>query len=400
MNIARLNPYVVFHNFALVLTALLAIALPCTAQAGVLPEDRADVLYHSYEGGGLKVTGPAVLIRKKIGESVGLSLSGDLDMVSSASIDVESAASAYKEERKQWSPTVSYLHGKTTYSASFLRSDEKDYLSDNMSFSVSEDMFGDLTTVTLGYSRGWDHVWQRNKGAGADGSDIYADIGTLDTRSYRIGLTQILTRKLIMTLNFESGASEGYLANPYRRVRYGEENSPAIQYQEEVFPETRATNALGIDLNYYLPYRASLKAGYRYYTDTWGINGHTGELQYAQPFAFSPSSELMMEVGVRYYTQNGADFYSDLFPYLDAQNFMTRDRQLSTMSNISFHIGGDWKLKTASQRLSHKFSLYFDRYQYSYQDFRNNLDDTLAPENQPLYSYGANVFNAQYSLGF
>ena len=39
------------------------------AFAGVLPEDRADVLYHRYQGGGVTIQGPSVLVRKKIGEN-------------------------------------------------------------------------------------------------------------------------------------------------------------------------------------------------------------------------------------------------------------------------------------------------------------------------------------------
>src|SRR5690348_13252157 len=81
------------------------------AHAGVLPEDRVDLLGHNYQGGGVKVYGPAVLIRKKIGENIDLSVTGDEDFVSSASIDVVTAASPYKEVRKQWSPSLSYLHG-------------------------------------------------------------------------------------------------------------------------------------------------------------------------------------------------------------------------------------------------------------------------------------------------
>ena len=41
-----------------------------TAHAGVLPEDRADVLYHAYIGGGVEIDGPSVLVRKQVGNSL------------------------------------------------------------------------------------------------------------------------------------------------------------------------------------------------------------------------------------------------------------------------------------------------------------------------------------------
>ena len=51
----------------LLLVAALALAAPSPAGAAVLPEDRADALYHRYEGGGVTVDGPSLLVRKKVG---------------------------------------------------------------------------------------------------------------------------------------------------------------------------------------------------------------------------------------------------------------------------------------------------------------------------------------------
>ncbi len=45
-----------------------------------------------------------------------------IDKVSGASIDVLSNASTIKDERKQKSGTVEYLHDKTTYSQSYINS--------------------------------------------------------------------------------------------------------------------------------------------------------------------------------------------------------------------------------------------------------------------------------------
>ncbi len=48
-----------------IITILTAAMLASVAVAQVLPEDRADALYHSYDGGGVKITGPSILLRKK-----------------------------------------------------------------------------------------------------------------------------------------------------------------------------------------------------------------------------------------------------------------------------------------------------------------------------------------------
>jgi len=87
---------------AFVITCLVGSAgLSGPARAGVLPEDRADVLYFRYDGGGVTINGPSVLVRKSIGEHVSVSANHYIDMVSSASIDVETSASPYKDELRR-----------------------------------------------------------------------------------------------------------------------------------------------------------------------------------------------------------------------------------------------------------------------------------------------------------
>src|SRR5688572_20442877 len=137
-------------------TALLA---PVAGNAGVLPEDRADALYHRYEGGGVTIHGPSVLVRKTMAEKYSVSANYYLDMVTSASIDVQvSGASEYKEERDQYSLGFDYLRGKTTYSLSYTNSEEDDYSASTTSFNISQDLFGDLTTISMGFAKGDDQV--------------------------------------------------------------------------------------------------------------------------------------------------------------------------------------------------------------------------------------------------
>jgi hypothetical protein len=78
------------------LSAVFAV-LPCLANAAILPEDRADVMYHGYDGGGLEVDGPSVLVRKGFNDKVSVWGNYYVDMISSASIDVVATASPYEE---------------------------------------------------------------------------------------------------------------------------------------------------------------------------------------------------------------------------------------------------------------------------------------------------------------
>src|ERR1700728_653725 len=129
------------------LAALAALSLMCVAGAAVLPDDRADLFYSTYRGGGMDITGESVLVRKKFSENFAVEANYFIDKVSGASIDVLSQASQIKDERKQKTATVEFVHDKTTYTAAYIESDERDYRSNTTSFSLKQDMFGDLTTL-------------------------------------------------------------------------------------------------------------------------------------------------------------------------------------------------------------------------------------------------------------
>ena len=198
------------------LAALAALLLVRATSADVLPDDRADLFYSKYSGGGMDITGESVLVRKKITENFAVEANYFVDKVSGASIDALSNASVIKDERRQKSGTVEYLHGKTTYSLSFINSTERDYRSNTTHASLSQDMFGDLTTLTLGWGRTRDGVGD-NEGTAFAPRVLW--LGHAESQSYEAGLSQILTRNLIGGLNFPVITDDGYLANPSREIR-------------------------------------------------------------------------------------------------------------------------------------------------------------------------------------
>jgi Protein of unknown function (DUF3570) len=390
-------------KITLALGALTLAAL--TARAGVLPEDRADMLYHRYDGGGVTIHGPSVLVRKKMAEKYSISANYYMDMVTSASIDVEvSGASEYKEERNQYSLGLDYLRGKTTYSLNFTNSEENDYQAETTSFGISQDLFGDLTTVSMGFSKGSDTVRKRDTITDRIDPSFQEPV---DRWSYRVGVSQILTKTLITTLGLEVITDEGYLNNPYRSYRYVNPTDDRLfALDTELYPRTRTSNAVALNARYFLPYRAALNGGYRFFTDTWGIRADTFEIGYTHPLG----QTWIFETSFRFYTQDHADFYSDLFERRNEQNFMARDKELSTFDSRTFRIGASYQFAPASWGFVKKGSLnlFYDRIEFSYQDFRDarysrlpSSDPNFRPAgSEPLYSFGANVFQAFVSIWF
>ncbi|MET0088719.1 MAG: DUF3570 domain-containing protein [Candidatus Thiodiazotropha sp.] len=357
--------------------------------ATVLPEDRADVMYHRYDGGGVEVDGPTLQVRKSIGESFSVSADYAVDSISSASVDVVSMASPYTEERTETGVSVDYLHNKTLMNLSLIKSDESDYLSETGSFSVSHDMFGDLTTVTLGYSVGNDDI-SRN------GDEDFGE--TANRQNYRVSLTQVLTKDSIMGLNWETITDEGFLGSPYRSYRYLDPASEkGYSFLPESYPTTRTSNALALRLKYYLPYRAALSGEYRFFNDTWGITANNLEFAYTHPFR----EKWIFDIRYRYYTQDSADFYSDLFSRRQPFTYMARDKELSTFHSHTVGFGVSYEIKPDFwQFIDHgSFNLDFDYMRYSYDDFRDITEGGVAGE-EPLYSYSANVIKAYFSVWY
>ena len=365
------------------IAAITLVTLVAAAPAGaaVLPDDRADALYHRYDGGGVTIDGPSLLVRKKFAEQYSVSANYYVDMISSASIDVVTTASPYKEQRDQASLAVDMLNGKTQYSVSVAGSDENDYTANTASFDISQDMFGDLTTLSVGFSRGWDEVRKR-------GDKEFSE--PVDRRSYRVGLSQIVTPKLMMGLAYETITDEGFLNNPYRSVRYLDPDSPAgFAYQPEVYPRTRTSNAASLNARYFLPYRAALHGEYRWFTDTWGIDASTVRLGYTHPLG----ERWVIEGGYRWYDQSAADFYSDLFPRQDFQNFLARDKELSTFTSHMLSVGATYELPAFGWKFLQRstVNLFYDRTRYEYDDFRD-VRAGGTPGTEPLYQFDADVF--------
>ncbi|MGW8369948.1 MAG: DUF3570 domain-containing protein, partial [Gammaproteobacteria bacterium] len=218
--------------------AFAATCLPAVLSAGVLPEDRADALLHSYDGGGVTIEGPSLLVRKQFAGKFSASANYYVDNISSASIDVVTTASPYEEERTQYSLGLDYLHDSWLFNIGYTSSQESDFDAETFSIGVSQDLFGDLTTVSLGYSRGDDIVSRR-------GDSSFSD--TVQRQQYRVGLSQILTQNLIFGFSYETITDEGFLNNPYRQVRFVDETSAVgYSFEPEIYPRTRTSDAASV----------------------------------------------------------------------------------------------------------------------------------------------------------
>ncbi len=372
----------------LITLGLLASLWTATAQAAVLPDERTDVLYHRYEGDNITIQGPSVLVRKNVGKSVSVSANYYVDMITSASIDVVTTASPYEEERTQYSVGMDYLRGGTMMSVGLTKSTENDFDAETWSLAVSQNLFGDLTTVTIAYSLGDDVVGQVTDPTFAE------DVAR---QAYGIGISQIFTKNLIMGFNFEAITDEGYLNNPYRSVRYLTEDGSGFLFQGEQYPNTRTSSAVSVSGRYYLPYRAALNGQIRGFSDTWGIRSMTYEIGYTHPW-----NDFTFSTRVRHYTQTQADFYADLFPRVDFQNFLARDKELSTFTSTTFRAAVAWDIATDGFGPFSKARLtaFWDHIFFDYENFSDLRVQGAPVGEEPNFTFQADVIQVLFSVWY
>lgn len=133
-----------------------------------------------------------------------------------------------------------------------------------------------------------------------------------------IGVTQVVSRNLLVQLNYSYSDASGYLTDPYKiltlvdgvtgdavpRAGTPGVQGPSHEYRFESRPDARTKHSLYGQAKYY--WRGNvLDASYRYMTDDWEIDSHTLDLRFRMPWRASH----YIEPHFRYYSQSEADFF-------------------------------------------------------------------------------------------
>jgi hypothetical protein len=349
-----------------------------SVHALTLDEDRADAMFHYYDGGGVEVNGPAVLVRKGVGGSTAVTAGFYADSISSASIDVVTTASPYTEKRDEYQVGVEHLAGNTRMSAGYVSSSENDYWSDVVNLDIANEVFGGLSTISMGYTREQDVV----------GRVDTSQTDTVDREQLRFGLNQVLSPRLAMSLDYELVTDDGFLNNPYRSARV------LGAYVPERYPRTRTSNAVALKSRYALGSAggddgAALRADYRYFFDTWSVGAHTLELGLVRPFG----ARWLVDFRYRFYTQDAASFYSDDFS--QEETYMARDKELSTFVDQTLGVAGTYTIKGGAEesRIRANATAALQYMMFDYDDFTD-------VRTGDLYSFDAVVLQLYLSVWY
>jgi hypothetical protein len=121
---------------------------------------------------------------------------------------------------------------------------------------------------------------------------------------------------------------------------------------------------------------------------------------YVHPFG----RQWTLEAKVRRYSQTSADFYSDIFAFKDENDFLARDKELSTYTGMTY--GGGVTYELGQGVIPHidklKLTLLVDYLKYEYDDFRDVTAEngSLTAGTEPFYEFDAWVTRASITFEY
>lgn len=255
-----------------------------------------------------------------VNEHVSLGARYLLDAISSASIDVVSAATGrWTEDRHEATASANVTTDVVNVGAGYVYSIENDWSSHTASLGVSRDFFGHDLTLGLSGAYVANRIWRR---------DDTTFRRSLDVINGSLYVNATPSPEDLVSLDYTLSTLAGYQASPYRFARYREASVPQQLFftNGESHPESRLRHALTARWNRHLFADTALRSHLRLYADDWGVRSLTAGTEWVSGFA-----AWNLGVFARGYVQQHARFYQDI--YDQVRRYMTSDRELSSFAD-------------------------------------------------------------------
>lgn len=240
--------------------------------------------------------------------------------------DIISSASIRRDHNQQFSALQSGASGNTNLSAGagWTRrigegtvgaeaSTAREYAYESIGYGVNagRDLFDGLGTLT-GRVNAFNDTVHTIRFNGSEG-----EREDRDTLTAEVGWTQPLTPRSQVTVSLGHTEQHGFLATSYNSVFV----NGAEDY--EILPSSRTRDSATARYRTALGEQDACETGYRFYTDDWGIRGHTLETRYLR---YVRDRTVILEPHYRLHVQSEADAYRPRFSA--AQRYQTSDPDL------------------------------------------------------------------------
>lgn len=347
-------------------------------------EDYVSVQYLQYNESNNRtvVSAPSIMLNKDFGTDYTLNVNVVADAVSGASetfYDASSGASAYSRGIGVNASDVEY--GNVEYDDTrvaggatlITRFENRDELTVGLNYSSESDFYsaeGSLeymhwltssknNSLSLGLSYQSNEVLVKcnpdSATSSCDAGSGASEAMTNDAINVQASYFQNINSESYAKVSLFYIGDSGYLTNPYSNVVRNYVDGGTADVVGENRPDSRA--AYGLSLKYANAITSNLSAhiGYRYYTDDWDIDSHTIDTD----FYYEPSSDWLIKLGLRYYMQSEANFYSAEKDYFTNEEFASSDIRLGKFNAITYKTDIEYKI---SDDFSANFGVnYYDQ---------------------------------------
>ena len=345
--------------------AILAFASGLAAQADPEGSFDTDILVSYYDQDGdhsavtggvgtekLEVVSPVILLAWRIDETMTLTADIGIDQISSASIgniqvEVGSASIPASDTRTFGTFKFKKKLGHQTWGLTLGSATEYDYESFSYGLDWAIDLNQANTSIAASirrYDDAIDLIGINGYGGQGDGLPTTEGKGDRTTTDLYVTLSQTLGRKTAGSLEVSLSSQEGVLSTPYNEVILASSSplDPKGKHVAERLTDSRERKAFSLRLSHAFTDNVVQRAGYRYYTDDWGITAHTIDLE--THFRLPSDREMWIYPILRYNTQKATDYFGVPLTFTGTEAYYTSDWDLAETTSDKYGIG--WSVNT------------------------------------------------------
>lgn len=262
----------------------------------------------------------------RVARPVSIGVHALVDAVSTASVDVVSAATSRWDETRVETGIRAAFDAPldTAASFAFVRSDENDWTSNSVQLLLGRELAGKSARLEAGYG------FTRNQIGRAD-DPVFAR--ELDAHTAELGVRQLWSERTQLLASYTLQLASGYQASPYRLVTTAD---GAFSFPES-HPDRRMRHGLTIGGVRALGERTGWTTTYRLYRDDWGVQSHT----VTSAMAYEATDRLDLRARGRVYYQGAADFYRE--EYASPARYMSADRELGRFADGAASLRAEWR---------------------------------------------------------
>jgi len=253
---------------------------------------------------------------------------------SSDQVDLKANSSASHADTRFY-PSVNWTVENeskgTTFGIGLSSSTEFDYQSfgGNISFSKkTKDKNGEFTAKFQAYLDQVKLILPVEMRANPDEKDF--GTSARNTFAGSLSYSQIVNKNFQVIFLADAVEQKGYLGLPFHRVYF---NDGSVH--QENLPNSRFKIPLGVRASYFLGDKVIIRTYYRFYTDDWGLNSHTANIEV--PFKITPF--LSISPFYRFYNQTAIKYFGPYKGHTAQDKYYTSNYDLSQFSSNFFGAG-------------------------------------------------------------